>query len=232
MNSMARARRICCSLLWLGCLGIATAQQPTGTIFYNQYDFSSGQPLLRLASMRPDGTAPTLLPVALPEPGYPAVSADGLRVAVTAADPKKLFTVSQDVFVLNLATGQLLQLTSFSNFFSNPTMGTAGQIRWDEAKFTAPYFKAFSPDGSHLALSAYEVNGTFVKDDRLAFNGNYRTEHWTGTTTTPTLRVYAFDSSPPVLVAAGTGADIHGGDGIDWSPDGTLLAWPNTIDVI
>jgi len=51
--------------------------------------------------------------VSLPEAGFPAVSRDGRLVALTSADPSKVFTLSRDVFVFDLTTTQLTQVTSF-----------------------------------------------------------------------------------------------------------------------
>ncbi len=233
MHLALKARSGCALLVWLSFGRISAGQQPAGTIYYNAYDFSSGQPVLTLDTIKPDGTAPSLLPVPLPEPAYPAVSRDGRLVAVTSADPQKRFTLSRDVFVENLVTTQLLQLTSFPNTWlnaqTNYTTGAVTSITFDAAKYTLPLFKAFSPDGSHLVVADYEINGSLIT---YSLTNSFGSDLYTGTTTTPTARVYAFDGSPSVLVAAGTGADIHGGDGIDWSPDGTLLAWPNAIDVL
>ncbi len=205
---------------------------PASTILYNNYDFSTGQPLVQLSVVNADGTGNVRIPVNLLEPGYPAISLDGKLVALTAADPKKAFTLSRDVFLLNLATAQLSQLTSFPNIWdSNET--NAGGIAITGGGYTLPWFKAFSPDAQHLAISAdvvSEASLTLTNSVESLFGYDV-----TGSSVTlPTLWIYSLDgTTPPITVAqAGDAADIHAGDGVDWAPNGNLLVWPKDTTVI
>jgi WD40-like Beta Propeller Repeat len=223
-------------ILWCGTLTPVAIGQvlAPGEIVYNNYDTSTGQALLQLSVINPNGTGDSRIPVNLPEPAYPAVSRDGTLVAVTAADPKKAFTLSRDVFILNPPSGQLAQLTSFPNIWThmdtNPANGT---YNVSGTGYTLPYYKAFSPDGQKLAVSADVVSVATLTYTNSLTNPQLGYDLAGTTTTTPTLSIYNLNGTPgPLLVATASGADIHAGDGVDWSPAADLLVWPKDIDVI
>ena len=83
-----------------------------------------------------------------------------------------------------------------------------------------PIAKAFSPDGRRLAATVFLHAG--VRRARRAASARL-----------PML--YLFDTSgtePPVIIASAALQDevTLGGHGLDWSPNGSLLAWPSTVN--
>jgi WD40 repeat protein len=206
---------------------LARAQAtPPGTILYNNFDFSSGQPVAQLSRINPDGTGNRGIPVNLPEPGFPSVSRDGRYLALTSADPAKAFTLSRDVFLFDLVTAQSAKLTSFPNNWDSLATNSLGNLDISQAGYTLPWYKAFSPDNLHLAVSSDVVSGaTFTYTNSLNPQDN---DLASGFTSTAVLTVYNFDGSPPITVAVGgADPDVHGGDGVDWSPNLNLLVWPS-----
>src|SRR5262249_7516116 len=109
-------------------------------------------PVAQLSQINSDGSGNVRLPVNLPEPGFPAVSRDGRYLALTSVDPAKAFSLSRDVFLMDLATGQLGKLTSFPNNWSSLHTNSLGNIDISQAGYTLPWYKAFSPDNQHLAV--------------------------------------------------------------------------------
>jgi hypothetical protein len=182
-----------------------------------------------LSYVNPDGSANTPLAIKLPEVGFAAWSRDGRQLAVTSPDPEKTFTLSRDIFIVDLATTQIKQLTAFPNTWGSiSTNRQNNEIQLDAAKYTLPWYKAFSPDGRKLAVSVQEVNAS-----RVTTTGGGQLELTTGSTTTPMLKIYDLDTKLPlVLAAAGAGADIHAGDGVDWAPNADLLVWPKDINIV
>jgi hypothetical protein len=210
---------------------------PNGVILYNNYDYSSGQPLAQLWAINPDGSGDTRIPVNLPEPGFPVWAKDRQLLALTSADPAKQFALSRDVFVFDPLSQQLLKLTSFPNSWQSAATnaGTLGQIEFDGASLTLPWYKAFSPDKRRLAIA-----GNVVSSARLSVPqqgaGDFTLISGTqssGTQSTPTLWVYGLDGAMQAQVAAGAAgaSDIHAGDGVDWAPNQDLLVWPKDITI-
>lgn len=216
--------------IWITATPALSQSFPAGSLIYNQFDMSTGRPLAQLYAITEDGSTKTPIAVDLKEPGFPARSRDGRLVAVTAPDPGRAFTLSRDIYLLDLAKAGLTRLTSFPNVWEkiSTNTGQLGVLEANGAQYTLPWYKAFSPDSTKLAVSSYVVAASRVSFPTSGL-GEYTLQ--TGSTTTPTLSVYDLGTRLPLLVAVGTGADVHAGEGVDWSPDGSLLVWPYMIKV-
>ena len=157
----------------------------------------------RLRRMNPDGSGDAIIPVPFANFGFPIWSRNGTRLALTASDPARPDQRGQNVFARNMANGSLQQLT----FFNDLVTGDGTRI------YSFPYYKAFSPDGSLLAVNSL-----------VQYARDFGTS-----TTLPVLHVYSASVlGEPIQVHTDTGQNNkhHGGEGVDWSPVHNVLAAP------
>ncbi|MEO7166989.1 MAG: hypothetical protein ABI016_08120 [Chthoniobacterales bacterium] len=161
---------------------------------------------LQLHRMNADGTNDLQIGLPFTTFAFPTFSRDGTQLAVTALDPALPIERSENVFSLNTTNGAVNELTFYGDLFDSVN----GVIIYN-----FPFYKAFSPDNSKLAVFAYI---------------QYANASDIGTqTTTPSLEVYtAGVASAPIQVHVDKGLNgtHHGGEGVDWSPTANLLAAP------
>ena len=137
---------------------------------------------------------------------FPTWSRDATQLAISAADPALPNQRSHNVFSLSTTTGEINELTFFGDLFDQ----TQGVIIYNY-----PNYKAFSPDNRNLAVFTYLFTAN------LSDIGTQ--------TTTPSLEIHsATSANAPIQVHVDKGLNgkHHGGEGVDWSPDGTLLVAP------
>jgi len=160
----------------------------------------------QLHRMNGDGSGDLQIGLPFTTYGFPVWSRDATQLAVTALDPALPLERSQNVFSLGTTTGAINELTFYGDLF-NPVSG--------ETIYNYPLYKAFSPDNSQLAVFAYIFTGS---------TGNVGTQ-----TTTPSLEIYSTTIAAAPLqvhVDKGLNGTHHGGEGVDWSPDGSVLVAP------
>jgi hypothetical protein len=161
---------------------------------------------LQLRRMNGDGTGDLQIGLPFTTFEFPTFSRDGTQLAVTALDPALPIERSQNVFSLGTTTGAVNELTFYGDLFDQVN----GVIIYN-----FPYYKAFSPDNTRIAVFAYI---------------QYANASDIGTqTTTPSLEIYSTTTAAAPLqvhVDKGLNGTHHGGEGVDWSPDGTVLVAP------
>ena len=161
---------------------------------------------LQLRRMNGDGTGDLQIGLPFTTFEFPTFSRDGTQLAVTALDPALPIERSQNVFSLSTTNGAVNELTFYGDLFDQVN----GVIIYN-----FPYYKAFSPDNTRIAVFAYI---------------QYANASDIGTqTTTPSLEIYSTTTAAAPLqvhVDKGLNGTHHGGEGVDWSPDGTVLAAP------
>ena len=189
-------------LLWLLCLVASAQLSPLAAqIGYVQIG-ADGR--LQLRRMNADGTGDLQIGLPFSTFVFPTFSRDGTQLAVSAYDPALPIQRSQNVFSLSTATGAVSQLTFYGDLVSDGVI-----------IYNFPNYKAFSPSNTALAVYAY------------IFTGNLND---IGTQTiTPSLEIYSTTSAFAPLqvhVDKGLNGTHHGGEGVDWSPDGNFLAAP------
>ncbi len=154
--------------------------------------------------MNSDGTGDLQIGLPFTTFAFPIFSRDGTQLAVSALDPALPIQRSQNVFSLSTTTGAVSELTFYGDLVSDGVI-----------IYNFPNYKAFSPDNRNLAVFAY------------IFTGNLND---IGTqTTTPSLEIYSTSSAFAPLqvhVDKGLNGTHHGGEGVDWSPDGNFLVAP------
>jgi hypothetical protein len=115
--------------------------------------------------------------------------------------------VSQNVFVIDTQTGNLLQVTDFQDIISPDS--TASTIFF-------PLWKAFSRDGQRIAVSTWVHNQTT--------NGH---------TDVPLLRIYGLDGTlQATVIIGGDTIDLLQGNGVAWSPVEDVLVYPFAAETI
>lgn len=162
-----------------------------------------GDGTLQLRQMNADGAGDA--PIALPFATFvfPTWSRDGTQLAVTARDPARPNQRSWNVFSLDRATGATRALTDFHDLV-DPVNGALS--------YTFPYYKAFSPDRS--AIAVYSLAQTLGSGSVVGL---------------PVLEVHSTTTvANPLLVHVDKGANgtHHGGEGVDWSPTQNVIAAP------
>ncbi|MBX3731026.1 MAG: hypothetical protein KF791_00375 [Verrucomicrobiae bacterium] len=177
----------------------AATQTP---IYYTRYTDSPAGPVAQL--FRLGVGTDTQIPVGLPEQALPAISKSGRFAAVTSGDPNRPNKISQNVYIIDLADNSPRLLVEKSDA-TDPITGSSTT--------TLPLFKAFSPDGSLLAVSS--VRQTIANPQGLS--------------TSPLLEIHRVtDGFPVALTVIG---QIRTGDytemaGLDWSGQGNVLVTP------
>ena len=161
---------------------------------------------LQLRRMNSDGTGDLQIGLPFTTFMFPTFSRDGTQLAVTALDPALPIQRSENVFSLSTTTGVVNELTFYGDLFDQVN----GVIIYN-----FPFFKAFSPDNTRLAVFAYI---------------QYANASDIGTqTTSPSLEVYSTVTAAAPLqvhVDKGLNGTHHGGEGVDWSPVAELLVAP------
>lgn len=216
-------------LLWATWLftPLAPAAPPGGSILYSGFTFEAGQIFFHVGASSPDGGVDQPLPLNVLGPIFPASSADGQLLAVTAVDPARPNKVSPDVFVFNTQTGQGARITAFEDI-----AGAGGFL------VTLPMYKAFSRDNRRLAIAGSLLlggRGILVRtNDQGQVVGPY--EPLSNVSSAPVL--YVFDltgASLPITVDLATASDqdlSHRGEGVDWIPNQNQLVVPTTTTVV
>ncbi len=182
----------------LALAGVASAEAQVG------YVQLQGDGSLQLRRMNGDGTGDTQIALPFTTFELPVFSRDATQLAISALDPALPNQRSHNVFSLSTTNGAINELTFYGDLVSNGVI-----------IYNFPNYKAFSPDNRNLAVFAYIFTGDL---------NNVGTQ-----TTTPSLEIYSTSSAFAPLqvhVDKGLNGKHHGGEGVDWSPDGTLLVAP------
>jgi Tol biopolymer transport system component len=169
--------------------GTAALAQGIGPILYNKMD---AQANISVWQINPDGSGDQLV---YPAGAGPIWSWDGQRVALsyTAAGD-----YNANVFVYDLRAGALQQVTAFNEL-----------VQTDQSTFVSLAYKAFSPDGQRMAVSAI-----------------LHTQTTNGSSDDPFLFIYGLDGTPQALVVGGNDATSGRGVGVAWSPVEDILVYP------
>lgn len=203
---------------------------PPECIVFERYQITHAQTIKQLAIVKPDGTGENQLLVKLPELGFPTWSKDGELLALSSVSPDTPFSISRNVFVLHVRTDQISQVTRFADRVSSGS-GAGGSATISACTF--PWYKAFSPEKSRVAVSAIQFTGVTWSAPNTNDPPPNPSDLYSGFKGTPVLQVYGIDGTPGALVTLGSsGSDsIHAGDGVDWAPDQDLLVYPKDIQV-
>lgn len=206
---------------------LALAAPPAGSILYSGFTFEAGQIFFHVGASSPDGGVDQPLPLNVLGPIFPASSADGQLLAVTAVDPARPNKLSPDVFAFNTQTGQGARITAFEDF-----AGAGGFL------VTLPMFKAFSRDNQRLAIAGSLLLGSrsilVQTNDQGQVVGPYKP--LSNVSSAPVL--YVFDltgASLPITVYVTDASDqdlSHRGEGVDWMPNQNQLIVPATATVV
>ncbi len=197
----------------------------TPPIYYIQQVPPQG---LTLGQITSDGSGDRALNTGLPQPFGPAWSRDGSMVALTSVHPVRTNKVSQDVFAFDPAAGTTRLIVAEEDEVKIPPYFENGRLITDRSKFNyrVPIYKAFSPDGTRIAVSTLMTGGFYQ-------GGQPNVQTLTGVAQVPMVEVYRVaDGFPLDLVVAGrqrTFATL-GGFGVDWHPTLDLLVVPVDVD--
>jgi len=178
---------------------LAVVLSANAQVSYVQFQNDGTQTLRQINA---DGSGDTAITTPFSVLGFPAWSRDRTLLALTAKNPPPSTQISLNVFTLNPATGATKNIT---NFVDTPAPDYT-------LKFC--YHKAFSPDGSLLAVD-YIFN---TRNDK-------------GTADYSILQIFKTDGSGSVNVFPGTQKDgiHHDGEGVTWSPTQNVVAVPAKI---
>ncbi len=191
---------VCAGVLALLLPSLATAQ-----IYYIAVDAQNNG---RLRQINGNGTGDTGIALPFISVSNPAWSRDGNVVALTVVDPNAGSQRSTNVFGYAPATGALAMFTNYRDQF-DPTPGSQA------FSYTFPLYKAFSPDRGSLAVFSLVITSGSGDTSFL-----------------PVLEIFSLTAvANPVLVLVdlqrnGLNGGHHGGEGVDWAPNGSVLAAP------
>lgn len=198
LRSLAMKRLLLCGLVTAAIF--ANAAPLRAQISYVQLQPNGS---VQLHQMNADGSGDVAIALPFSTFEFPTWSRNGARLAITASDPASPNQRGQNVFTIDAATGGIGAVTFINDFFS-PT----GNVI-----YTYPYHKAFSPDGSAMAVFS-----------QVRYGGDAGTN-----TTTPVLEIYPTNGGAEPLqvhVDKGMNGKHHGGEGVDWSPAQNVLVLP------
>ena len=197
-----------------------------GVIYFNSVPpFNAPAQLWRV---NPDGSGIQSVSLAVPTPLYPTTSPDGRWMLVTSKDPGRPFKLSQNVFLHDLPSGAFGRITSFEDVLTTQGFrltNDLGQIVGNRISsgytIHLPYHKAFSPDGTRVAVMTLRKTGS-VSRDNLNSITNDPGEVGATSGRFPVVEVYRVADGQPLgsyvyLGVERTGFN-QGGDGIDWHP--------------
>lgn len=179
---------------WISSRSPALAQG-NGSILYNKVD---AQGNVSLWTINSDGSGNQMIP--LGQAVDPVWSWDGNLIAVTGNAQPGGLGFSENVFVFDMQTGNLQQITNFQDLVSPDGSGSSTFF---------PLWKAFAPDGQRIAVSTWVHNQTT-----------------NGSTDIPMLEIYGLDGTMQARVVVGDGVDILRGNGVAWSPVQDVLVYP------
>ena len=194
-----------------------------GAIYFNRVAPGAGFP--ELHRINSDGTGEVVIPVNLPSALNPTVSRDGRRLLVTSPDPGRPFKLSQNVYALDLTTGFVGRVTSYSDEyvlngvrFQDDLARLFGNNTISSYKINFPYHKAFSPEGGRLVTMNLFKSGSVHLGVALD-----PTEVQASSGRFPIVDVYRFSDALPAgpyvfLAAQERDGFNQGGDGVDWHP--------------
>ncbi|HTH49739.1 MAG TPA: hypothetical protein VMB21_19655 [Candidatus Limnocylindria bacterium] len=207
-------------LVSLGSLPLAHAAG--GQLFYNRITAGGATALQRIDG---DGTGDQTITLNLPSSLYPTVSRNGRVLMVTSPDPGRPFKLSQNVYAIDLATGNFGRATGYSDefvlngvrfdddlakFFGNTTISSY--------KINFPFYKALSPDGSRVVVANLFKSGSINQGTPLD-----PTEVQASSGRFPLVDVYNLSDALPAgayvyLSPQERDGFNQGGDGVDWHP--------------
>jgi Tol biopolymer transport system component len=188
-------------LFWITTTGVLLAQQGLSSIVYNRLD---PQGYLQLWAINPDGSGNQQLPVGA---ALPVWSRDGQWLAVSS--PARPNVVSWNVFAYNPQTRAAQQVTRYEDMANTDT---------GRSSYVLALYKAFSPDGRRMAVSSFYN----VLVNQGAGNSS--------SNVTPVLEVYGLDGTQQALAHIGSNRTFLRGNGVDWSPNQDVLAYPVETD--
>ena len=201
-----------------------------GVIYYNRIPSSSSPVTLR--RINGDGTGDQAVPIALPAPAIPTVSRDGRRLLVTSSDPGRPYKNSRNVYLQELpVAAPPRRITSYEDVSTiggviRTNMGVTNGTDFISGTTThTPYHKAFSPDGTQVAVLDLRRSGSVTR----TVNPDGTSDLVAGSDRIPILEVFRIGDNFPIGTAlylspqSRTGAN-QGGDGVDWHPLGPILA--------
>jgi hypothetical protein len=181
-------------------LTLALTLSAQGQVLYLQFGNNNTE---TLRQVNPDGNGDTPISVPFSSFVYPAWSRDTTQFALTAAVPNK---VSLNVFTINAGTGASQNVTNFND-----------SVNGENHSYGLALYKAFSPEGSRMAVNSYFVSGGAQTADAY----------------TPILQIFSSTGGGlqhTVLPNPQLDGTHHGGEGVDWSPVADVLAAPAEVD--
>ena len=204
-------------------LYVGALQGADGVLYYNSVPNQNAPAQLR--RINGDGTADQLLSVALKEAAFPTASRDGQRLLITSTDPDRPFKLSQNVYSLDLVSGQISKVTAFEDFVRTRSgeflVKPNGVLEHPDDPVVSAYtthlpnYKAYAPDGSRVAVMNFSAtSGTLLGTDSTLQRFS---------ASTPSLALHIVGNPQPLGTSLQQGADRtganHGGEGVDWHPN-------------
>jgi hypothetical protein len=197
-----------------------------GVLYFNRVPpFNAPAQLWRVNA---DGAGLQSIGLGVPAPLYPTTSPDGRWLLVTSKDPGRPFKISQNVFLHDLPSGAFGRITSFEDVLTtqgvnltNDLGQTVGNRIGSGYTVHLPYGKAFSPDGTRVAVMTLRKTGSVTRDNIHSIT-NDPGEIGATSGRFPVVEVYRVADGQPLggyvyLGVERTGFN-QGGDGIDWHP--------------
>lgn len=202
-----------------------TARGAEGVVYYNRISTANTPAALRRVNA--DGNGDQAVPVDLPSAIYPTVGRDGRRLLLTSPDPGRPYKISNNVFVQDLPTGALGRITGFQDvvttkgvLLTNDLGQPAGNRDISGYTINFPYHKAFSPDGSRVAVMNLRKTGSVTLQTPL--DPGRSTELTAGSGRVPVVEIYRVADGMPegsyVFLGIERDGFNQGGDGLDWHP--------------
>lgn len=199
MKTTLRSTTTLCAALFL----LAGHHFAWGQITYTRVLKTGG---LKLHEMAPNGTGDTTINFPFKQVGDPTWSRDGSQLAVTAFRPTQIPTHTWNVYTIARTNGAVQQQTHFLDILDPTALSFS---------YTFPWYKAFSPNGKLMAIFSLTESG--------ASSGGG------GVVDLPVLEIHSLTTTAdPILVHVDKTRNgrHHGGEGVDWAPNKSLLAAP------